>query len=198
MENGDRPQPGTLARLRSWLRRHPVAVTVACTLAVALALGYGLWDKRDDFASSLGDASWWILGLAVVLQVIWLIARSEAWHVCIAAAGGAVSRRRLYRASSVGYLGNLFNSHIGMGVRIAALRRSAPADSPNVSTLIAAEMPIIVVEIVLAAVCSFTLVGPLGIPWWLPLVFLAVAVAIIFAITKLAQGGARASGRGSR
>ena len=188
MENADRPEPGTLARLRSWLRRHPVAVTVACTLAVALALGFGLWDKRDAFAASIGDASWWILGLAILLQVIWLIARSEAWHVCIAAAGGAVSRRRIFRASSVGYLGNLFNSHIGMGVRIAALRRSAPVDSPSVSTLVAAEMPIIVVEIVLAAVCSFTLVGPLGIAWWLPLVFLGVAFAIIFATTKLAQG----------
>jgi len=184
----DRHGPGRFARVRSWIRRHPVAVTVVCTLAVALALGFGLWDKRDAFASSISDASWWILGLAVLLQVIWLIARSEAWLVCVAAAGGAVSRRRLFRASSVGYLGNLFNSHIGMGVRIAALRRSAPADSPSVSTLVTAEMPIIVVEIVLAAVCSFTLVGPLGIPWWLPLVFLVVGFGIIFATTRLAKG----------
>ncbi len=173
--------------MRSWIRRHPVAVTVACTSAVAAALVFGLWDKRDAFASAIGDASWWILGLAVLLQVIWLLARSEAWLVCVGAAGGAVSRRRLFRASSVGYLGNLFNSHFGMGVRIAALRRSAPTESPSISTLIAAEMPIIVVEIVLAAVCSFTLVGPLGIPWWLPLAFLAVAGAIVVAITRLAR-----------
>ncbi|HSJ17989.1 MAG TPA: hypothetical protein VK920_07840 [Solirubrobacterales bacterium] len=35
--------------------------------------------------------------------MFWLVARSEAWSVCIGAAGGSVGRRRLYRASSVGY-----------------------------------------------------------------------------------------------
>lgn len=161
---------------------------MACSSVVAGALVVGLWGKREDFASAIGAASWWILLLAVALQVIWLIARSEAWHVCVGAAGGAVSRRRLFRASSVGYLGNLFNSHFGMGVRIAALRRSAPADSPGVSTLVAAEMPIVIVELALAAICSFTLVGPLGIPWWLPLVFLAVAGGIVYGFTRLANG----------
>ena len=180
--------PRRLARLRALPKRHPVAVTVAGTIAVALAVTYGLWDKRGSFASALTDASWWILGLAILLQVIWLIARSEAWHVCVGAAGGCVNRRRLYRASSIGYLGNLFNSHIGMGVRIAALRRSAPADSPNVSTLITAEMPIIVVEIALAAICSFTLVGPLGLPWWLPLVFITAGALIVGGMTRLSRG----------
>lgn len=161
---------------------------MACSSVVAGALVVGLWGKREDFASAIGAASWWILLLAVALQVIWLIARSEAWHVCVGAAGGAVSRRRLFRASSVGYLGNLFNSHFGMGVRIAALRRSAPADSPGVSTLVAAEMPIVIIELALAAICSFTLVGPLGIPWWLPLVFLAVAGGIVYGFTRLANG----------
>ena len=177
-----------LSRARAFVKRHPVGVTIVGTLTVATAIAYGLWDKRDAFASALTDASWWILGLAILLQVIWLIARSEAWHVCVDAAGGSVNRRRLYRASSVGYLGNLFNSHIGMGVRIAALRRSAPKESPNVSALITAEMPIIVIEIALAAICSFTLVGPLGLPWWLPLVFVGAGAAIVGAITRLSRG----------
>ena len=177
-----------LSRARAFVKRHPVGVTIVGTLTVATAIAYGLWDKRDAFASALTDASWWILGLAILLQVIWLIARSEAWHVCVGAAGGSVNRRRLYRASSVGYLGNLFNSHIGMGVRIAALRRSAPKESPNVSTLITAEMPIIVIEIALAAICSFTLVGPLGLPWWLPLVFVGAGAVIVGAITRLSRG----------
>ena len=163
-------------------------MTLIGSSIVAVALVVGLWGKREDFAAALGSAAWWILGLAVVLQVIWLIARSEAWHVCVGAAGGEVSRRRLFRASSVGYLGNLFNSHFGMGVRIAALRRSAPADSPTVPTLVAAEMPILLVELGLAAICSFTLVGPLGIPWWLPLVFVTAAAGIFAVTTKVAHG----------
>ena len=158
-----------------WMRRHPVAVTVIGSLIVAIALVVGLWEKRDDFAEAFGSASAGLLAGAIVLQVVWLIARSEAWHVCVGAAGGRVSRRRLYRAASVGYLGNQFNSNFGLGVRIAALRRSAPDHSPPASVLVAAELPIVVIEIALAAILSFTLIGPLGIPWWIPLVALAVA-----------------------
>ncbi len=164
-----------------------MAVTVICTLVVGVALAVGLWGKRDDFVTALGDAPAWALAAAALLQVIWLIARSEAWHVCVDAAGGEVERRRLYRAAAVGYLGNLFNSSFGLGVRIAALRRSAPAQSPRVSVLIAAEMPIVVVEIALAAICSFTLVGPLGMAWWAPLVFLGVALIGIVAVSRLAR-----------
>jgi uncharacterized membrane protein YbhN (UPF0104 family) len=180
--------PGLIARLRRAPREHPVATTVVGSLVVAVALVLGLWGKRDDFAAALGDAPWWILGLAVALQVIWLLARSEAWHVCVGAAGGSVTRRRLYRASSVGYLGNLFNPQFGLGVRIAALRRSAPAESPGISVLIAAELPIMVIEGALVALCSFTLIGPLGLAWWMPLIFVAVALVVIAGLTRLARG----------
>ena len=128
-----------------------------------------------------------MLGGAIALQIVWLIARSEAWHVCVDAAGGFAGRRRLYRAAAVGYLGNLFNSSFGLGVRIAALRRSAPAESPKASVLVAAETPIIVIEAALAAICSFTLIGPLGIAWYVPIIFLAVASVIVAGFTKLAH-----------
>ena len=162
-----------------WMRRHPVAVTVIGSLVVAVALVVGLWGKREDFVDAFGSASASLLLASIALQIIWLIARSEAWHVCVAAAGGHVGRRRLYRAASVGYLGNQFNSNFGLGVRIAALRRSAPSDSPSASVLIAAELPIVVIEIALAALLSFTLIGPLGVPWWVPLIALAVAAVAI-------------------
>ena len=177
-----------ISRLRRATREHPVAVTVLGSLVVAVALVLGLWDKRDAFAGALGDAPWWTLGGAIALQVIWLLARSEAWHVCVGAAGGSVTRRRLYRASSVGYLGNLFNPQFGLGVRIAALRRSAPAESPGVSVLIAAELPIMVIEGALVALTSFTLIGPLGLAWWMPLIFVAVALVVIAAMTRVARG----------
>jgi hypothetical protein len=162
-----------------WMRRHPVAVTIIGSAVVAAALVVGLWEKREDFVDAFGSASATVLAGGIGLQIIWLIARSEAWHVCVGAAGGRVDRRRLYRAASVGYLGNQFNSNFGLGVRIAALRRSAPEQSPPVSVLIAAELPIVVVEVALAAILSFTLIGPLGVPWWVPIAVLAVAVVAI-------------------
>lgn len=178
------PEAPADVRPRGWMRRHPVAVTVIGTAVVTAALVLGLWNKRDDFAEAFGSASALTLGLAVGTQVIWLLARSEAWHVCVEAAGGQVDRPRLYRAAAIGYVGNLFNSNLGFGLRIAALRRSAPDDSPPPSVLIAAELPIVVIEIALAAVLSFTLIAPLGMPWW-------AAVLIVLGATALIAGAGR-------
>lgn len=171
--------PGRFARQRAWMRRHSALVTVIGSLVVAGALVAGLWDKREDFVEAFGSASLGVLSAAMGMQVIWLIARSEAWHVCVEAAGGSVSRRRLYRAAGVGYLGNLFNSSFGLGVRIAALRRTAPADSPSPAVLVAAELPIVVIEIALAAILSFTLIAPLNVPWWAAVMAVLVATVAI-------------------
>lgn len=68
----------------------------------------------------------------------------------------------------------MVNGQLGMAARIAALRRSSPTLCPQVPTLVAAELPILAVEATLAALTSFTLIGPLGLPWWLPIVAIAV------------------------
>jgi hypothetical protein len=128
---------------------------------------------------------------AIALQVIALVSRSEAWHVCVHASGGTVGRRCLYRASSMGFVGGLLNGQLSSAARIAALRRWAPKESPRVATLIAAELPILTVEAMLAALTSFTLVGPLGLPWWLPL----VCVAVIAGLSAGLRGLALAKGR---
>jgi uncharacterized membrane protein YbhN (UPF0104 family) len=162
------------ARVRTFGRRHRTAITVVASLATAAVLVLLLAGRRHEFADALARAGLWVLAVAALLQVVALVARSEAWHLTIEAAGGTVDRRVLYRASSVQVLGGIINGHLGVAARIAALRRSSPAVSPQVPTLIAAEFPILAVEAALAALTSFTLVGPLGLPWWLPLVGLAV------------------------
>jgi uncharacterized membrane protein YbhN (UPF0104 family) len=174
-------------RSRAWARAHPGTVTLIGSLIVGAALVIGLWGKRDDFVAAFTGASLLILASAVALQVLWLILRSEAWHVCVGAAGGEVGRRRLYRASSVGYMGNLFNANFGLAVRIAALRRSAPEHSPKPGVRIAAEVPILVVEGALCAIMSFTLIGPLGVPWWVPLAALAVVTVAIAGATRFVR-----------
>jgi uncharacterized membrane protein YbhN (UPF0104 family) len=173
--------------LRLLLRRHPTAVSVTGCLIVAAALAIALAGSKDEFVSALGSAPFWVLGIAVALHIVWLVARSEAWSVCVRAAGGSVSRRRLYRASSIGYLGNIFNGQFGLAVRIAALRRSAPADNPRTPALVAAELPIILIEAALAAICSFTLVGPLGVPWWVPLICFGAMAAVIGGMQRVAR-----------
>ncbi len=181
------PVTGRFARPRAWMRRHRAAVTVIGSLVVAAALVAGLWNKREDFAEAFGSASLAVLSAAVAIQVVWLIARSEAWHVCVEAAGGRVSRRRLYRAAAVGYLGNLFNSNFGLGVRIAALRRSAPAHSPSPAVLVAAHLPNVVIEVALAALLSFTLIEPLNLPLWVAVLALVGATVVIAGLGRFVR-----------
>jgi uncharacterized membrane protein YbhN (UPF0104 family) len=162
------------ARLRDFGRRHRTLITVLGSLATAAILVLLLAGRRHEFADALSEATVGVLAVAALLQVVALLARSEAWHLSIRAAGGTVDRRILYRASSMQVLGGVINGQLGVAARIAALRHSSPDVSPQVPTLIAAEFPILAVEATLAALTSFTLVGPLGLPWWLPIIGLAV------------------------
>ena len=168
---------------RAFGRRHRVLITVVGSLATLAVLGFLLAGRRHEFATALSSASIWVLVITVALQIVALVARSEAWHLTIEAAGGTIERRVLYRASSAQVLGSVINGQLGVAARIAALRRSSPEVSPQVPTLIAAEFPILAVEGTLAALASFTLISPLGIAWWIPL----IAVAVL----ALASGGLR-------
>ncbi len=155
--------------LRRAARRHRTALTVAATLATGAVLVLLLAGRRHEFATALSGVAPTVLIATVLLQVVALLARTEAWHRTIGAAGGTVARRVLYRASSVQVLGGVVNGHLGVAARIAALRRSSPDVAPQVPTLITAELPILAVEAALAVLTAFTLVGPLGLPWWVPL-----------------------------
>ncbi|TML09270.1 MAG: hypothetical protein E6G41_00400, partial [Actinobacteria bacterium] len=181
----------SVARLRAFGRRHRVPVTVVGSLATAAILAYVLAGRRHEFAQALSSASIWILLATVMLQVVALLSRTEAWHVTIEAAGGRVARRVLYRASGLQVLGGALNGHLGVAVRIGALRRSSPDVSPQVPTLVAAEFPILAVEAGLAALTSFTLIGPLGLPWWLPLIAIALVAGISAGLRRLALGKGR-------
>jgi uncharacterized membrane protein YbhN (UPF0104 family) len=162
------------ARVREFGRRRRTLIAVVGSLVTAAVLVLVLAGRRDEFGAAISDATAGVLAVTVLLQIVALLARSEAWHLTIQAAGGTVDRRVLYRASSMQVLGSVLNTQLGVAARIAALRRSSPEVSPQVPTLIAAEFPIIAVEAVLAALASFTLVAPLGLPWWLPVAFVVV------------------------
>lgn len=172
-------------------RRHRTAVTVAASIVASVALGLLLVGKWDELETGVTGAPLAIAAAAVSLQLLALLSRSEAWHVCVRAGGGSVGRRTLFRASSMGFVGGLLHTQLGTAARIAALRRSAPEASPGVCALIGAEMPILIVEGSLAALTSFTLVGPLGLPWWLPLAAFAAVAATTLALRGVASAGAQ-------
>jgi uncharacterized membrane protein YbhN (UPF0104 family) len=176
--------------------RRNTVVTVVVSVGVALALVALLWGRRDEFVTAVKSTSITVLLAAIGLQIVALLVRTEAWHLTIQAAGGTVARRVLYRASSMQVLGGMLNSHLGVAARIAALRRSSPEVSPQVPTLIAAEFPILAVEAALAVLTSFTLVIPLGLPWWLPLIGLPVIALASAGLRHLALRKGRELWRG--
>jgi len=180
--NGDAP-PMTRKGSRS------AAATAAGALAVAVVLAIALAGKRDEFAEALQAAPMWVLALAAALQVLALVTRCEAWRTCVVAAGATISRRRLFRAGGLGNLGSLVNAQLGAAARIAVLRRSAPDETPRIPALIAAEVPILTIEAMLAALSSYTLVGPLGLPWWTPLILFALMVGVVAVLRRLAGRG---------
>jgi hypothetical protein len=173
-----------------------VALTILGSLAVAVALAFALAGRRDEFETALTQVGAAIFAVTVLLQTVALLSRSEAWHLSVEAAGGNVRRRVLYRASSMQVLGSVLNSHLGVAARIAALRRSAPATCPHVPTLIAAEFPILAIEATLAALASFTLIGPLGLPWWAPAIGVAVLAWLSAGLRRLALSTGRELWRG--
>jgi uncharacterized membrane protein YbhN (UPF0104 family) len=186
VRRGGRSPARLTARVRDVGRRHRIPITVAGSLATAALLAFALAGRRHEFESALSAAAPWMLVVTALLQIVALLSRSEAWHLTIQAAGGTVDRRVLYRASSMQVLGAVINGQLGVAARIAALRRSSPSLCPRVPTLIAAEVPILAVEGALAALASFTLIGPLGLPWWLPIVAVAVIAGASAGLRHLA------------
>jgi hypothetical protein len=164
-----------------------VVLSVLGPLFVVGLLGVVLAGRRGQFTAALHSAPVPILAGAALLQVVALLARSEAWLICVSAAGGTVTRRLLFRAAGVGYLASVLNGSLGMAARITSLRRIAPHTSPRAPALVAAEVPIITVELALTAIFSFTLIAPLGIPWWVPLSAVAVVAGIVAGLRRISD-----------
>ena len=86
---------GLTAGLRDFARRRRTLITVVGSLATAVILVLLLAGRRDDFATALSGATAGVLAVTVLLQIVALLARSEAWHLTIEEAGGTVDRRVL-------------------------------------------------------------------------------------------------------
>jgi uncharacterized membrane protein YbhN (UPF0104 family) len=170
---------GSAGRRPTWRQVTAVVLPLAALAGLAAVVA----GRRDVFAHALESAPLWLLACAVVLQLAALLARSEAWHRCVEAAGSTVPRRGVFRASGIGGLGSIVNGQLGVAARIATLRRSAPSQCPRVGALLAAEVPIVAVEVALAALTSFTLLGPLGLPWWSAVLCVGGAVGVLWGLS---------------
>lgn len=154
-------------------------------LAVVAGLAVLLAGRRDVFVAALDSAPVWLLSCAVALQVLALLVRAEAWRICVRAACSTVTRRCVFHASGIGGLAGILNGQLGVAARLATLRRTS--GSPRTGALVTTEVPILAVEAGLAALTSFTLLGPLGLPWWSAVLAVSAAVLLVAALTAVAR-----------
>jgi uncharacterized membrane protein YbhN (UPF0104 family) len=167
--------------------RRRIAVSVGGAVAVAALLAYVLGGREAQFSAAVQTAPITLLVLSVLLQIVALLTRTEAWMICVRAAGGTISRRVLFRSAAFGCIASIVNGSVGMAVRIASLRRAAPQTTPGAPALVAAEVPIITVELVLVAIFSFTLVAPLGVPLWVPVLIIALMAGLVAVLRRVSD-----------
>jgi hypothetical protein len=169
------------ARRAPWRRVAPIALPVAAVAVLAVLLA----GRRDVFVGALHAAPVWLLSCAVALQLLALLVRAEAWRICVGAACSTVTRRCVFHASGIGGLFGILNGQLGVAARLTALRRTS--GSPRAGTLVTTEVPILAVEAALAALTSFTLLGPLGLPWWSAVLCVSAAVLLLAGLSALAR-----------
>jgi hypothetical protein len=154
---------------------------------VTALLVYVLAGRGAQFSAALLTAPLSLLALSVLLQIGALLARTEAWTICVYAAGATVKRRVLFRSAAAGCIASIVNGSVGMAVRVASVRRAAPRSTPRASALVAAEVPIITVELALVALFSFTLVAPLGVPLWVPAIIIALIAGLVTGLCRVSD-----------
>ena len=72
-----------MAALRDFGRRRRTPITVVGSVATAAVLLFVLFGRRDEFVAALSGPAMWVLVVTALLQVVALLARSEAWHLSI-------------------------------------------------------------------------------------------------------------------
>jgi uncharacterized membrane protein YbhN (UPF0104 family) len=115
VEQSGRPRPA-LRLLHTYCHRRHRELTVIIGVAVTAALVVVIAGRWDQFSAAIGSVPAGIVVAGVVLQLVALLFRTEAWHVCVTAAGATVSRRRLYRASSMGCVGGSSTTSMRAGL----------------------------------------------------------------------------------
>lgn len=179
--------PARTSRLRlpRVLRRCLTVLFAAGLLSAMLA---ALASHRQAFAHAIGSVAYATLLLAAALHLVSVVARSEAWTVSVRAAGGTLRRRPSYQVASLGFAANVLSPSLATAVRIWALRTTARDQAPSAPALVAAEVPVLAIQALASALMSVSLVGPLGAPWWTPLVVLAAAAGVCVALSRVARG----------
>src|SRR5919197_2635520 len=141
--------------------------------------------RRGDLLAAASAVSPATLAGLAALHLLGLAARSEAWRLSLAAvAGSPPSLVVIHTAHAGAFVVGTLEAHATMPARIALLRRLAPHDAPHAGHVAVADLPILLIEIAVAAI----LLGMTG-EWWAPPAAVVALVAARLAAGRRATRG---------
>lgn len=166
--------------------RGRLILTVGASVGATGAVVALVTSNATEVGAALALASFEQVAALVILHLVALVLRAEAWGLCLTGAGAPVERRRLHATSSLRFLADTtVPTYIGAWVRIAILRRLGGDKAPTIGQMITADGTLLLVEAfitvgLLVACCALA-----GLSWYWPLLFAAAAGAALLAVTAL-------------
>jgi len=142
--------------------------------------------NATEVGEALSLATFEQIAALVVLHLLALVLRAEAWGLCLTAAGAPIERRRLHSTSSLRFLADTtVPTYVGAWVRIAILRRLGGSKAPTIGQMITADATLLLVEafitVGLLVACSMLA----GLSWYWPLLFAGLAAVALVGVTTL-------------
>jgi hypothetical protein len=166
--------------------RGRLALTVTASVGATVAVVALVASNAEDVGDALALATFKEIAALVLLHLLALVLRAEAWGLCLTAAGAPIERRRLHATSSLRFLADTtVPTYVGAWVRIAILRKLGGRNAPTIGQMITADGTLLLVEALLTVVLLVLCAMLAGLSWYWPLLFAACAMAALLGVVVL-------------
>lgn len=144
---------------------------ITSLLSTLASLGVLAWlgaAHGDEIVRALRTGSPAGLLAATAAHAFTLVLRSEAWRLVLhSASAGRAPRSAIHGANAAAFLVGTVQSGAAVPARMALLRRMAAEEAPRLRALVLSDVPIFVLELLIAAVLlAWAGGGLLGLPVW--------------------------------
>ncbi len=179
------------ARERKLERREVITGTIGPVVAIAV-LVIALWSHFGEIADAWELISTKALVALVLLHLVALLFRAEAWGRCVGAAGAPLEPRLLHSSSALRFLADtIVPTYIGAWVRIGLVRkydapraaRPGASPTPTIGQMFTADGLMLLVEAVLTVGLVILAVVTSSLEWWWVGVF-GLAVLVLLLIVR--------------
>lgn len=151
------------------------------TVVGAAALVYFLAPYHRDISGALNRASIGSLAVLTGLSLSGLVLRTEVWGVALAAANRRPSRAELHAANGGTFVVSLANHYVAPWVKMWLLRRMEGERAPGLLQLVTIDVASTILEALLAAALVIFATLRLSLAWWIPVLLIGGAVALLIA-----------------